>query len=486
MVEEARLQMNKASKIYVLDTNVLLQDSNCLNNFEDNTIVIPFVVIEELDNNKSRNDEVGKTARSIARQLDSFRKESSLSKGVSLPSGGSLYIIQNEQIEEKSTKNDNKIISYAKFLKEKYPESEIVLVSKDINVRVKCDSLGVVSEDYLSLRAQPKEDLLYTGVRVVSVPWDVIDDFYSGTPVMPATVIEDTSELSPNQILVLKSESPTHKSSISVKYYNDYTQLQRTAEFDFVYGLEPRNKEQQFALNLLMDDSIKLVSLAGASGVGKTLLSIAVGLEKIFGEEKYDRLVVTKPVQPVGKDIGFLPGSKDEKMDPWIAPIKDNLMYLLSTTNQEKTSKRARQPKKVTSGGKKKRGGHDFDEPTQEEVKPRQTKEALLQGLFENGKIEVEAITFLRGRSIPNSFIIIDEAQNLTLHELKTIITRVGENTKIVLLGDIEQIDNPTLDIYTNGLTHVIEKFKDERIAGHITLIKGERSELATIASKIL
>jgi PhoH-like ATPase len=303
---------------------------------------------------------------------------------------------------------------------------------------------------------------------------------------MPATVLEDTTELSPNQILVLKSQSQTHKSSIAVKYYNDYTQLQRTAEFDFVYGLEPRNKEQQFALNLLMDDSIKLVSLAGASGVGKTLLSIAVGLEKIFGEEKYDRLVVTKPVQPVGKDIGFLPGSKEEKMDPWIAPIKDNLMYLLSTANQEKTSKRSRQPKKTASGGRKKRG-KDFEEqqPT-EEQKPKFTKESLLQHLFETGKIEVEAITFLRGRSIPNSFIIIDEAQNLTLHELKTIITRVGENTKIVLLGDIEQIDNPTLDIYTNGLTHVIEKFKDETIAGHITLIKGERSALATIASKIL
>lgn len=481
-----RFDINPCGKIYVLDTNVLLQDSNCLNNFEDNTIVIPFVVIEELDNNKSRNDEVGKTARSIARQLDSFRKQSSLSKGISLPSGGMLYVVQDDSLEALDTKNDNKIITYAKLLKNDFPNVDVVLVSKDINVRVKCDSLGVVSEDYLSLRAQPKEDLLYTGVKVVEVPWEVIDDFYSGTPVMPATVLEDTTELSPNQILVLKSQSQTHKSSIAVKYYNDYTQLQRTAEFDFVYGLEPRNKEQQFALNLLMDDSIKLVSLAGASGVGKTLLSIAVGLEKIFGEEKYDRLVVTKPVQPVGKDIGFLPGSKEEKMDPWIAPIKDNLMYLLSTANQEKTSKRSRQPKKTASGGRKKRG-KDFEEqqPT-EEQKPKFTKESLLQHLFETGKIEVEAITFLRGRSIPNSFIIIDEAQNLTLHELKTIITRVGENTKIVLLGDIEQIDNPTLDIYTNGLTHVIEKFKDETIAGHITLIKGERSALATIASKIL
>lgn len=464
-------------KTYILDTNVLLSDPNFFGNFQDNDLIIPILVLEELDRHKGRSDEVGRSCREVSRMLDKLGENKSLREGVPLPGGGTLKVLSSptgysdllppELVQGSSV--DNMIIGFVLKLMKEYPNA--ILVSKDINVRVKCSSLGINAQDYFSIRAADNAEHLYTGVKVVIVPDEVVSKFYSGIELKPEDITSE--KVYPNQIIVLKSvdqEGNTIRSALARVFPDGF--VDHLKKYEQIFGVKPRNKEQTFSVELLMDPSIKLLTLTGKAGCGKTLLAIAAGLEQLSElnpEGTYQKLIVSRPVQPVGRDIGFLPGSLAEKMEPWIAPVRDNLEFLLSNQSGKKGNARKKKLVEDNSGGA-----------------PGITKDPYLQLLQQKGLIEVEAITFIRGRSIPNAFIIIDEAQNLSMHELKTIVTRAGEGTKIVLTGDIEQIDNVHVDTFTNGLTHAVEKFKDYDLSGHVTLLKGERSELATLASKVL
>ncbi len=434
-----------AKKTYVLDTSVYLTDSKCINSFGNNDIVIPLKVLEEIDKHKKRQDSVGSQARSIIRHLDSLRDKGSLSKGVRIEKGmgivrvssyNPLCLPDDLDLED----SDNQIIATALSEKESAPKSrKVVVVSRDINMRVKCDSLGLLTEDYQAEQVLDHAEGLYTGRAEILVDEQDIDRFYSGDEIW---MDPDEHMLSPNQFVMLISSSNDKKTALA-RFENYGMPLQKIVKSNRrVWSTEPRNKEQQFAFDLLLDPSVPVVSLVGKAGSGKTLLALAAGLEQTFGQNSlYKKIVVTKPVEPVGKDIGFLPGSMEEKMLPWLAPIQDNLQFLMG---DDKTT---------------------------------------LELYMEKGQIEVEAMTFIRGRSISNAFIVIDEVQNMTQHEIKTVLTRVGEGTKIVLTGDIEQIDNVYIDATNNGLSYVVERLKEEQLTGHVTLLKGERSKVATIAA---
>lgn len=436
------------NKIFVIDTNVFLTDSNSLLNFGEADIIIPLKVLDEIDNHKKRQDSVGIHARGTIRKLDELRSSGDLFKGVPIGKG-TLFVKKYDPFtlpDDLDMDNpDNQIIATALTVKKENKSSEVTMVSRDINMRVKCDSLGIVAEDYSNDQVVEDIGTLYTGVLDHLVDDQVIDSIYKDEPIF---LEEDDVSLEPNQFVMLISNFNDKKTAL-VKFKNYETPLKKIDAFKKgVWGIRPKNKEQNFALDLLMDPDVPLVTIIGKAGSGKTLLALASGLHQCFGEtandSRYSRVIVTKPVEPVGKDIGFLPGTMEEKMMPWLAPIQDNLKNLM---------------------------GND---------------KLTLDMYIDEGKIEIEAMTFIRGRSIANAYIIIDEAQNMTKHEIKTVLTRVGEGTKIILTGDIEQIDNVYLDETSNGLTYVIEKMKQQGISGHITLIKGERSKLATLASKLL
>ncbi len=434
-----------AKKTYVLDTSVYLTDSNCINSFGNNDIVIPLKVLEEIDKHKKRQDSVGSQARSIIRNLDAFRDKGSLSKGVRIDKGMGLVRVSSynplclpDDLDLEDS--DNQIIATALSEQEVAPKSrKVVVVSRDINMRVKCDALGLLTEDYNAEQVVDHAEGLFTGRAEILVDEQDVDRFYAGEEIW---INPDEHALCPNQFVMLISNSNDKKTALARfdKYSSPLRKIVKSNKK--IWNTEPRNKEQQFAFDLLLDPEVPVVSLVGKAGSGKTLLALAAGLEQTFGQGAfYKKIVVTKPVEPVGKDIGFLPGSMEEKMLPWLAPIQDNLQFLM---------------------------GDD---------------KATLELYMDKGQIEVEAMTFIRGRSISNAFIVIDEVQNMTQHEIKTVLTRVGEGTKIVLTGDIEQIDNVYIDATNNGLSYVVERLKEESITGHVTLLKGERSKVATIAA---
>jgi PhoH-like ATPase len=436
-------------KIFVLDTNVLLHDPRAIFSFEENDVVIPIVVIEELDKFKKGVDEIGRNARQVSRILDEHRLKGKLSVGVKLEGGGNLRVELNHQSpsvlpnELIAAKADNRILSTALNLKN--DGLPVILVTKDTNLRIKADALGMTAEDYESDTITLDE--LYSGETEMLVEPGAIDDFYARGELQPADPMPF-----PNQFALLRNNANESQTALARYSKQKSVFVPITTAKHGVWGISPKNKQQQFALDLLLNDEIRLVTLVGKAGTGKTLLALAAGLEKTIEARTFQRLVVSRPVFPLGKDIGFLPGDIEEKLKPWMQPIRDNLDFLVGSSG----------------GPGRVKGKKD------------------LQSLFDLGMIEVEPLTYIRGRSMPNQYLIVDEAQNLTPHEIKTIITRAGEGTKVVLTGDPYQIDNPYIDSSSNGLTFVVDRFKEEPIAGHITLVKGERSDLAELAATLL
>jgi len=434
-------------KTYVLDTNVFLTNAKSIFSFSNNDIIIPLKVLEEIDKHKKRQDGVGLNARATIRILDGLREKGNLHKGVRLEKGKGILSVKMYDpdlmpLGLDETNADNQIVATALTEKRDNLKRKVMVVSRDINMRIKCDALNMPAEDYIEDQVVSHPEDLFEGFKTHLVDDPVIDRFYANEHIMAEDI---EGSFYPNQyILLLSNSNPKH--TALARFVNSNTPLQKINEYKNkgVWGLKSRNKEQSFAIDMLMNDQIPIISMIGSAGTGKTLLCIAAGLEQILEHNKYKKLVVSKPVQPVGKDIGYLPGDLGEKMRPWLMPIQDNLEFLMGD------------------------------------------KKDTMDLLIEQGIIEVEALTYIRGRSISNAFVIIDEAQNLSIHELKTIVTRIGENSKIILTGDIEQIDNTYLDATSNGLSYAIEKFKEHEISGHITLKKGERSKVATLASKIL
>ncbi|QHW30399.1 PhoH family protein [Paenibacillus rhizovicinus] len=441
-------------KIFVLDTNVLLHDPQAIFAFDDNEVIIPAVVLEEIDSKKRLADELGRNARHVSRLLDNMRESGHLHEGIVLDNGGVLKVELNHRsfirVQEMfgEMSNDNRILAVALNYhleeQDKGSARPVIIVSKDVLVRIKADVLGIEAQDYLSDQVVlPSE--VYAGYLTLKVHPSVIDEFYTYRFLTIKNLLLNL-RLQPNEFVILRDEMGTSKSAL-LKVSQDGARLEPLyLSNDPVWGITARNAQQRMALELLLNDDIPLVTLTGKAGTGKTLLALAAGLMKVEDEHKYKKLLIARPVVPMGKDIGYLPGEKEEKLRPWMQPIYDNLEFLFDT---------------------KKSG--DIDK--------------ILMGL---GSIQVEALTYIRGRSIPGQFIIVDEAQNLTRHEVKTIVSRVGEGSKIVLMGDPEQIDHPYLDSISNGLTHIVERFKQEGVSGHMTLEKGERSKLAQLAADLL
>jgi PhoH-like ATPase len=439
-------------KIFVLDTNVLLHDPSAIFRFEDNEVVLPMTVIEELDRFKKQPEVTGRNARQASRMLDELRQQGHLIEGVTINSGGSLRVavcnretLRDLPAELESDRGDNAILAMARELKRQC-QCPVVLVSKDINLRIKADALGLDAEDYKTDKVDLEE--LYSGTAEVEVTAEQIAQLFElGGILLPGNFY-------PNQALTLTDmANPNHTALAMVQGESGkivpLTKLPRSG----VSRIHARNREQSFAFDLLLQDSIQLVTLVGQAGTGKTLLAIAAGLQKVADEHLYNRLLISRPVVPMGRDIGYLPGDINEKLTPWMQPLYDNFDLIFGTQNPE---------------GKPAywRRGH--------------------QELVERGLLQIEPLTYIRGRTIPQQFLIVDEAQNLTPHEVKTILTRAGEGTKVVLTGDPDQIDNPYVDAASNGLTYIVEKFKDEPLAGHITLKKGERSPLAERSAALL
>jgi PhoH-like ATPase len=448
-----------AKKTYVIDTSAYLTDANAIYSYGNNDIVVPLKVLEEIDNHKKRQDSVGVQARHIIRIFDALREKGNLNAGVRLQKGKGVVSVKgcDESLipcDLEVSRADHIIIATALTEQAVDQTRKVIVVTRDINMRVICDSLGLSCEDYIPKQLVKSGESIYSGFSEILVDEQIVDRFYDGEKIV---LEEDLSKgLYANQMIMMISNANEKKTALA-RFDAPHHPL-KTLEHNRggVWGIKPRNKEQVYALELLMDPSIPVVSLIGKAGSGKTLCAIAAGLEQILNakateqpedqkkERSYKRLIVSRPVQPLGKDIGFLPGTMEEKMAPWLMPIQDNLQYLMGDNK------------------------------------------ATLEMYMEKGYIEIEALTYIRGRSISNAFIIIDEAQNLTAHEIKTILTRVGEGTKIVFTGDIEQIDNVYVDSTTNGLTYAVELLKEYDLTGHITLKRGERSNVATLAAKIL
>ncbi|MFI5360527.1 MAG: PhoH family protein [Elusimicrobiota bacterium] len=431
-------------KTFVLDTNVILHDPMSMFSFVGSRVVIPLTVIEELDTFKRSNDERGRSARFVSRKLDELRKGGKLSNWVPLEHGGQLKVeIQvSDGLPKAFTAHtkDNEILSCAQFLKKS--GENVVFISKDINLRIKAEALGLETQDYEKEKVDVED--LYKGWREITVGGDVIDRFYKEKRLEPPA-----PDLVPNEFVILKDGGS--KSALA-RYDAKLQAIVPLIKADSApWGIKPLNIEQRFALELLLNKDIQLVTLVGLAGSGKTMIALAAALQQTLEEKVYRRILIARPVIAVGHDIGFLPGTKEEKLTNWMGAIYDNLSYLLE--------------------------------------KPKgslETADMDIQMLIEEGQLEIEAVTFLRGRSLPGLLMLIDDAQNLTPHEIKTIISRAGQGAKIILTGDPHQVDNYYLDAASNGLTNLVERFKNQTIFGHVTFTKSERSALAALASDLL
>ena len=429
----------------VIDTNVILFDAFALLKFGDADIHIPFAVIEEVDKFKRDQGENGRNARQFSRFVDVLRSKGSLAQGVQIDNHESYVYITTDMglsalgSDLDHTKADNRILATAIALQKQHPRSKVELISKDINLRIKADVYGVYATDYDT--SDLNQEDMYEGYLEVEVNPGEIDTFYKDKKV---TV---DHKLYTNQYVILKDKANPNHSAIGRFSGTEKSIVPLLNPPDSIWGIHARNVEQSFALDALLNDDIKMVSLVGKAGTGKTLLAIAAGLFKTLDEGKYQRLLVSRPIFPMGRDIGYLPGDIEQKLNPWMQPIFDNVEFLM--------------------GADKKAAGR-------------------AQELINQGMLNIEPLTYIRGRSIPKQYLIVDEAQNLTPHEIKTIVTRAGSGTKIILTGDVYQIDNPYVDSVNSGLTHAVERFKGQEIAAHVTLTKGERSALAELAANIL
>jgi PhoH-like ATPase len=434
-----------AVKNYVLDTNVLLHDARAFYAFADNHVIIPIYVIEEIDTFKKDQSELGRNARQVARLLDQYRHDGGLSHAQPIETGGTVRValsknpIKNPNYDSRSM--DQRILEIALEVRDADPKIPTILVTKDVNMRIRGDALGLHAVDFEPERISIDE--LYSGHRELAVPAGTVDRFFAD-----GGIAVEAPGLHANEFLTFRDEGGKSALARWDKPLGKAVPVKKLR--DGVWGIKPRNKEQHFGLDLLLDDDVKLVTLVGKAGTGKTLLAIAAGLAKVTDEQVFSKLLVSRPIFPLGRDIGYLPGDIEDKLNPWMQPIYDNLELLLGLNKSDK------------------KNGRSYAE------------------LVDLGFVEIEPLTYIRGRSLPNVYMIVDEAQNLTPHEVKTIITRAGEGTKIILTGDPYQIDHPYLDASNNGLTTVAERFKQEAIAGHVILTKGERSPLAELATQIL
>ena len=436
-------------KTFIVDTSVLLYDKTSIHSFPENNVIIPLVVLDELDRFKDKKGFIGESARYVNRYLDSLREIGTLHEGIELENGQIIKVamdgfdnVPNGLVGDYA---DNQMIGMAlqmkKDIEEKGMIQKVIVITKDINFRVKCDALGIKSQDYYKDKVLDEGDDHYKGFIEVEVedPW-IINALYNGDDLVED--VEDLAErkLNKNEFISIRSGS---QSFIGYKDEEKIIPVKKNEELERLY-VKPRNREQQYALSLLCRDDVPLVTLTGIAGSGKTFLTLMAGLDGL-NKGKYKRIVITRNIQPVGRDIGFLPGDADDKMLPWIAPILDNF----------------------------RQGMKDKDL-------------TYFHAMKAKGAIEIAPLAFMRGRTFSDTFLIIDESQNCTIHELKTVITRIGENSKVVLLGDTDQIDTPYIDSLSNGLTVVAEKFKDSNLAGHVQLQKGERSSLSFLATSIL
>lgn len=431
---------------FILDTNVLIHDPSAYRNFKENNVVIPLKVIEEIDQFKRELSERGRNARTISRALDELRRLGRLSDGVMLEGGGTLRVIFADKNNPFATglSADDLILKMALDFQQEKPDERCVVVSKDINLRLKADALGLEAEDYENDKTR-EADEIYTGQTVLETDSEAIGFFArEGHAVLPGM-----EALSPNQYVMLRDvNDPKH--TMLARYDEETRRVVKLLAMGEGAPIAPRNREQRFAMDALLNDKIRLVTLSGKAGTGKTLLAIAAGYHQVMDTKYYKRLLVSRPIFPMGRDLGYLPGTVEEKLDPWMQPIHDALELIVHAR---------------PGAALNKKGG------------------ALLAS---NPLIDVEPLTYIRGRSIPNQFMIVDEAQNLTPLEVKTVITRVGHDTKIVLTGDLYQIDNPYVDSLSNGLSAVVDKFRNEGLAAHILLTEGVRSDLAEKAANLL
>jgi PhoH-like ATPase len=434
-------------KNYILDTNVLLHDPNSILNFEDNSVIIPIEVLEEIDRFKRESSELGQNARTVSRMLDGFRAQGRLSDGVNLPNGGRLQIVFNREADLAAVPYahhtvDSRIVALALHIKNDNKDVPTVLVTKDINLRIKADALGLSAEDYETDRVLLKD--LYSGLCEKTVSQEKMTAFRANGELD----INNGRVNYPNEYCTLTDETNPKRTALTKIDGTGKKLVPIIDSREGVWGIKPRNREQHFAFDALLDDRIKLVTLMGKAGTGKTLMAMAAGLKKTVLDREYRRLVVARPTIAMGKELGFLPGTLEEKLTPWMQPIHDAL-ELLGDLNM----------------------GHEH----------RRSNDLIRSGL-----VVVEALSYIRGRSIANQFMVIDEAQNLTPLEVKTIITRVGEGTKIIFTGDPYQIDNPYVDSSSNGFNYIVSKFREQPVAAHVELQKGERSELAEVAANLL
>ena len=452
-------------KTFILDTNVLLHSAGSIESFQENNVVIPMAVIEELDKFKKYQDELGRNARQVIRMLDNLRENGNLSKGVSLKKAskiatGKLFVLTATSLDSElgdamrevfnsdlgTDSPDNRILRVAFALNRKL--KKVVFISKDINLRLKADALGIKVMDFE--REKIDYNALYNGFHTIETDSSFINTFLADK-ITPG----EKFNLLPNEFVFFQDQKNSKLNALGRLHSDNMIHLLEPNKNDRMWNITARNKEQRMAIDILLDPSIKLVTLVGGAGTGKTLLAIAGALECALHNNLYEKILVSRPIIPLGNDLGFLPGDKDAKLSHWMQPIFDNMNYLL-------------------------RNSHD-------KTKHRSSASSLsVEQLVNSKKIELEAITYIRGRSIPKQFVIIDEAQNLTPHEVKTIISRAGEDTKMVLTGDPQQIDNPYLDASSNGLTYTAERMKGNFLHAHISLQRSERSELSALAAKLL